>query len=875
MRSTELRAGGMQPGPAWGLWRLTWAEWRAHPWRQLAALLSVAMGVALALSVHLINESALAEFASAVRSANGEPDLRLAAGPGGMDEAVLDLLAAQPGVRLAHPRIELDTLWLRPGGATLSVRVIGVDALTVMGVAPELLPRATECLQGGQGTRERPVVPCAGADRLAMLDPALAFVNPALTRELAGATQLALLAQGQPQAWSVGGRVATAGAPLVVMDIAAAQAAFGLGGRITGIDVRLAPGASADAVCLALRASLPAGLRWVAADDEGQRVSNLSRAYRVNLTVLALVALVVGGFLVFSVVSLEVAQRTPALALLGVLGLSAAGRRRMVLGECAVMGLLAGLLGVVLGTGLAALALRLLAGDLGGGFFAGVAPPLRFSWQAAFLCAALGVVAAVMGGAWPAARAARLAPAQALKGLGGQDADAPAVWPGLLLLVAGAGLALMPPIAGLSLAAYASVGAWLVGGISLLPAVVRMLLGRRGARTAHHPLWLLALQRARHFRSTATAAVAGVVASLALCVALTVMVASFRVAVTAWLQTVLPADVYVRIGSGGRAAAQAVFPADVESRVRSVQGVTRVSGTRALPLELAPEQSAVLLLARALGPRPEQALPLVSAPLPLPAGEVGVFVSEAVVALYGTAPGQPMVLPVQTLSAPGLKVYVRGVWRDYARQSGSIAIARADYERLTGDTRLNDLALWLAPGAAPATVEATVRSEVQRAGGTGQALQFASTAQVKAISLQIFDRSFAVTRYLQGVAIAIGLAGVAASLSAQVLARRREFGLLAHLGLTRAQVLRLVMMETTGWLLAGLVVGLALGLAISAVLVYVVNPQSFHWSMDLRIPWGSVAALLGAVLAAGLGTSALAARRALSEDAVRAVKEDW
>ena len=108
-----------------------------------------------------------------------------------------------------------------------------------------------------------------------------------------------------------------------------------------------------------------------------------------------------------------------------------------------------------------------------------------------------------------------------------------------------------------------------------------------------------------------------------------------------------------------------------------------------------------------------------------------------------------------------------------------------------------------------------------------------------------------------------------------MLARRREFGLLAHLGLTRAQVLRLVMMETTGWLLAGLVVGLALGLAISAVLVYVVNPQSFHWSMDLRIPWGSVAALLGAVLAAGLGTSALAARRALSEDAVRAVKEDW
>ena len=177
MQPTERRAPRL---PA-GLWRLTWAEWRAHPWRQLAALLSVAMGVALALTVHLINESALAEFSSAVRSVNGEPDLSLAAGPAGMSEALLDLLAEQPGVRVAHPRIEVDTLWLRADGRTLGVRVMGVDALTVMGVAPELLPQAD------QGAGE-------GASRLAMLDPALAFVNPALARELAGATELSLLA---------------------------------------------------------------------------------------------------------------------------------------------------------------------------------------------------------------------------------------------------------------------------------------------------------------------------------------------------------------------------------------------------------------------------------------------------------------------------------------------------------------------------------------------------------------------------------------------------------------------------------------------------------------------------------------------------------
>ena len=114
---------------AWGLWRLSWAEWRAHPWRQFAALLSVALGVALALSVHLINESALSEFSSALRSANGQPDLSLAGSADGLDETLLDKLAAEQGVALALPRIEVSTLLLLPGGRSLTLRVVGIDAL--------------------------------------------------------------------------------------------------------------------------------------------------------------------------------------------------------------------------------------------------------------------------------------------------------------------------------------------------------------------------------------------------------------------------------------------------------------------------------------------------------------------------------------------------------------------------------------------------------------------------------------------------------------------------------------------------------------------------------------------------------------------------
>ncbi|HET6789593.1 MAG TPA: ABC transporter permease, partial [Aquabacterium sp.] len=141
--------------------------------------------------------------------------------------------------------------------------------------------------------------------------------------------------------------------------------------------------------------------------------------------------------------------------------------------------------------------------------------------------------------------------------------------------------------------------------------------------------------------------------------------------------------------------------------------------------------------------------------------------------------------------------------------------------------------------------------------------------------LRIFDRSFAVTYWLQAVAIGIGLFGTAASFSAQVLARRKEFGLLSHLGFTRGQVLGIVGGE--GLVLTGIgaLMGACLGLAVSVVLVEVVNPQSFHWTMDMLVPWGRVALLCLAVVVAGTATALIAGRQAIGRDAVMAVKEDW
>ncbi len=853
---------GATPAPGW---RLAWAlmlplmarEWRHHPWRHGVALLAVALGVALAYSVHLINSSALAEFSSAVRAANGEPDLTLRAplaalnGQPGFDDALFDRVATDPGVQLASPVLEVDTYAQAADGKRVGVRVLGLDALRVAAVAPNLLPRARE-----------------GEANLAFLDPQAAFPNPAARDRLKLADGAALLLQSGPawQHWRVAGTVPAGGTPLVVMDIAAAQAQFGLAGRLSRIDLRLVPGT--ERAALLARLQLPAGVQAVAPDDAEQRVSNLSRAYRVNLTVLALVALFVGAFLVFSVVALSVAQRTPGFALLGVLGMTARERRVLVLGECAAMGLAGSALGLALGAGMAWGALRFMAGDLGGGYFPGITPSLQWGWVSALVFLVLGTLSAVLGGWWPALQAERIAPAQALKGLGLVDTRAPPSWPGLLLLGAGTAAAFAPPIAGLPLAAYIGVAALLLGGVALVPAVVHGVLSLlpkpRGA------LALLAVERARFQRRTATAAVAGVVASLALSVALTIMVASFRTGVSDWLDSVLPADLYARSAGSSAAGEQAWLPPDFANRAAALPGVARVQAARTRALQFAPDRPAVTLISRPLPSLAAvaEALPLVEPPLPLRPGELGVYVSEAMVSLYGARPGTLLLLP---LAEPPVPARVLGVWRDFARQFGAVVLADTDYQRLTGDTRVNDLSLWLAPGASMASVQDGLRALLP----DPSMLDFAASAELRTLSLRIFDRSFAVTYYLQAVAIAIGLVGIAASLSAQVLARRKEFGLLAHLGLTRAQIVAVVAGEGAAWVAAGVLVGLLLGLAVSLVLVFVVNPQSFHWTMQLVLPWSRLLLLCAVVWFAGVATAAFSARRAAGRAAVLSVKEDW
>jgi putative ABC transport system permease protein len=849
----------------------SWQELRHHPWRSIAAVVAVMLGVALAFSVHLINASALSEFSQAVRAVNGQPDLELRAVQGSFDETLYERVAGSPQVAMASPVLEISTYALDENGDQAKrqlLRIIGVDALAVASVAPGLMP-----------------VPGKDAGRMALFAPGTVFLNPA-ARQVFASSQLQLQDGLQLRRVRVAGSVNAVGGPLAVMDIGAAQELFGRVGQLSRIDARLKVGADTRSFIDSLQ--LPPGITATAPGDAAERVSNLSRAYRVNLTVLALVALFTGAFLVFSVLSLSVAKRAQQFALLGVLGLTGRERLQLVLIESLALGGVGSLAGIALGTALATLALRLLGGDLGGGYFAGVAPKLQWSSGAALSYGLLGVAAAGVGGWWPARAAQKLPPAQTLKGLGLAPGTGAGRWLSLVLIAAGGLLAMLPPVFGIPLAAYFSVGLLLVGGITALPWLITLLYDRLSPWVAHRLLPLLAVERARRVRESAAVAVSGVVASLSLAVALTVMVASFRDSVTHWLDVVLPADLYVRSTLSSSASDTAYFSPDFVKALSGLQGVARVSTLRSTPLLLDAGKPAVTLISRPIDD-PATSLPLVGEALPVPAGQIGIYVSEAMVDLYGARPGTVFTPLSQAFSAlahtgrasvaPDLianqKFYVAGVWRDYARQFGAITLDQRDFERLSGDKRVNDLALWLDGKVADADVQQSIRGLADRQSGGGALLEMASVSQIRATSLRIFDRSFAVTYWLQGVAIAIGLFGVAASFSAQVLARRKEFGLLAHLGLTRRQILTVVAGEGAAWTVIGAFAGLALGLAVSTVLVFVVNPQSFHWTMDLQVPWLRLLMLCAAVVLAGTLTAWLAGRAAAGKDAVLAVKEDW
>ena len=856
----------------------------AHKGRHIAALFAVAAGIALALAIHTVNQSAISEFQAASAKINGNAQLQIRGNLKTFDEAVYPLVANWSGIAHASPVLEVDTVVV-PANNSLQqkskpsrVKLIGIDLFQAIHVTPALLPQMANRASNkpvdepqqdqSATTRESPT---------SILLNDSVFTAPGYVGAAESGVAKSMIVQGPTGTIKlmIKGTVALDDANSAVMDIASVQQNFGLVGQLSRIDLSLTPGTNIVDLQAQLQTKLPPDIRVVLPSDETQRASNMSRAYRVNLTVLALVALVSGGMIVFSALGAGVLQQWPHIALISLLGAS----RRFVMATVLIQGFLLGtvgtLLGLVLGYLLAAGLLVWVGTDLGGGYFSG-----KTSWPSVglidlILFSLLGISCGLLAAWLPARSALAARSADALKpGHGERSLGAmPSLKPAIILAVLGIALAFAPAIDELPLAGYAAIACWLFGGVAAVPWLVSKSLAwlakKLGGRIWHFPSLWLALHRTGQSPGLAINAIAAVVASLALVTAMTVMVSSFRGSVTQWLDRILPADLYARLPASSLAG----FTTADQLKIATLPIVSRAEFLRVFDISLNNQRAAVSMLVRDIDEKdPASVLPIVGKVLASSSKATSnlprIYVSEACVTLFDLTVGKVLVLPLGTRTH---EVIVAGVWRDYARQTGAISIDKRDYQRMTGDTTANDAALWLKPGIAKSQID----SALTNLKFGGRVLEWRSSKEIRDLSLTIFDRSFAVTYALEAAAIIVALIGVAASFGAQALSRQKEFAVLAHLGGSRQLIDRQLALEGGLLTLGGSIWGACIGLLMSLVLIHRVNPQSFYWTMDVTIHWTPIALGICLVSLCAALCAGWSGRRALSGGVLHSVRQDW
>ncbi len=854
-------------------------ELLAQAGRFTLAVGSVAVGVGLALAIHLVNQSALQEFSRALAVVNGQAQSQILPNRGdAIDESVYEHILNDPELagllRSMSPMIEWSTeLTVSSESVPVSaqnqrlesVRVLAIDPFRAAGVSPQLMPLpAAELDQNG------------AAGSLLFADNSV-FLSSALARmlDIKPGAIIALGRGREARRFRYAGGVPGAGGEqlLAVMDIGVAQWQLGWLGRLSRIDLVWAESIDTKLARSQMLAKLGPAVRLLDPEVSGQQISNLSRAYRVNLTVLSLVATFTGGFLVWTSLSAAIAKQTRSMAVLGILGMARSGLSKLVLSVGLLLGLAGATLGALLGIGLARLLLLSIGSDLGAGYFSGSGFALDLGVISIAPFFLLGVLTALAGAWGPARRASQLSFAQALRGVQAGD-RADARWVPLGLFGLGAALLLAPAIAGLPLAAYVAIACWLLAGIQCTGSLLQVcskLIARFERPLARFPLLWLAAQRSLGDRLSAAQSArsaAAVVASFALACAMATMVYSFRSSVADWLTRVLPADLYAR---SGQQAGEGRLSTEQQARIRSLAGIDRVEFIRSVQLSFAEDLPSITLLARPLGLSDVATqLPLTGEIVAAPPGQLAIYASETAAALHRLRPGSTLLLP--SLGDGRQRFFVSAIWRDYARQNGAIVIDLDAYQQLTNDLSINELAIWTRDGVAAESIVSQSRQAIRP---DLSHLQWRTAGELRKLSLQVFDRSFALTYVLEAIAILVALLGVTASFGAQTLARLREFAVSRYLGLSRSDVLRQLSAESLFVLGIAVFWGLIIGLAIAAVLIFRVNPQSFHWTMEMRIPsWELLCAGL-VLIVFGSAAAVLTAQRVMAPRLQQSLKDDW
>jgi putative ABC transport system permease protein len=587
------------------------------------------------------------------------------------------------------------------------------------------------------------------------------------------------------------------------------------------------------------------------------------RAFRFNLNALGSLTLLVGMFLVANAVSIAVLRRRPEIATLRALGASRAAIFAAFLAEGLVIGLAGTALGEALGVAASRAALRAVAGTVSTIY----APTSRIEAAdaagPAALAAAVGLLAAVLATLVPAAEAMRVAPSPALRAGSIEGVSRRGLRPRVLLAGTAVLLAALAsraaPIDGFPLFGFAAV----VLVVAAL-ALVSPLLVRAGAALPGR-LFGPAGRLGAGFFGGALAkngiAVTALAMALGMTLAMIVTVASIRRTVRVWVESTLRSDLWIKADAGGRSGIVGDLPPEVIGLIQGVEGVDAVDPFRARdvtdpegrPYTLAAGDFRIL--ARAGG------LPFVDGRDPRRIAESAralgeVLVSEPYARRFSAAEGSSVSLPTPEGPRP---FRVAGVYRDYSNDRGTVVMDRALYLSLFGDRRVTSLAVLARPGIEPSDL----RRRILAAAEGRYALTITTNRELRREVLVIFDRTFAVTRALEAIALAVAVLGVANALMSSVVERRRAFGLLRAVGASGGQIRRATLVEALLTGLTGTVAAVAAGAAFAWLLLTVINPQSFGWTVALAVPGasllGATALVLLASVLAGIGPGRVAA----------------
>lgn len=783
----------------------------------------------------------------------GDNDLEIVAS-GGVPEAVVGTLAILPYSIRISPRIEDSAVFL---DAQQTIPLIGVDM-----VAEGSSDRIEKIF--GSGPNENPVLSTNAMKHL--LEPASIWVGASLGKR--PGDRLRLLINDQVREFTVRGVYpdSNGNESAVVMDIAAAQRALNRFGRVDRILLKVPEVPSLDEWQHRLRSVLPPGVEIRPQGTGTNENRRMLAAFRWNLRLLSYIALIVGAFLIYNTISVSVVRRRAEIGIVRALGATRRAVLAAFVGEAACLGVAGGILGCVLGRLMAIGALRLVAATVQSLYVTSSPAPLGLSFSSWIFAVATGGAVAVASALAPAREASMVSPVESMargkRELAARLNERRDLWLALASAAAGTACALAPEVGGLPLFGYAAALLFAVASAFSMPALVHGLTSLSGGML-RRLLGVEAVLAARSLNGSLrrTAVLVGALSTaVAMMVSVGIMVGSFRETVRLWMENELQADFYLRPAGVVAPGQHPTLAADLPPRLEQVQGVAFVDRFRAYDIsyEGFPATLAGADMRAAGGYR---RLTFLSG---RPAADVytqllnadTAIVSEPFAHKHHLRAGDSVNLP---MGEAQYSFRVVDIYYDYSTEAGYILLDRGTLLKYLPDPAPSNVAVYLAPGAAPEAVRAGLESAA-----AGRSVLIADNRNLREQAIRVFDRTFLLTYALEVVSLLVAVIGIAGALLALVVDRRREFGLLRFLGASTAQVRKWILVEAGLIGLLASIAGFVLGLALSLVLVYVVNKQSFGWTIQFHWPvavlLGSLALVYLATLAAGLYPARIAVR---------------